>query len=115
MDVLLVEAQMKSYGRVKDGSMNLNFRTNREISNEEAKQIDEYYQQNGFLAFKKDEITLDEIPDTNSTVPGAKSPSVLLRTELWKKHMNTGGSKATFPEYYQKAMAGFIQAVEDSY
>jgi hypothetical protein len=114
-NILLVEAQLRGYSRVKDGSMNLSFRTNREISSEEAKQIDEYYQQNGFLAFKKDKPTLDEIPDTNSSVPGAKSPSAILRQELWKKHMNTGGSKATFPEYYQKAMAGFTQAVEDSY
>lgn len=106
---------MKSYGRVKDGSMNLNFRTNREISNEEAKQIDEYYQQNGYLAFKKDALKLEEIPDGNSSTPGAKSPSKILRDALWKKHVTLGGKKEDFPEYYQKVMQQFIVVVEESY
>lgn len=115
IDILLVEAQLKGYGRVKDGSMNLSFRTNREISHEEAKQIDEYYQQNGFLAFKKDKPKLSEIPDTDSNTPGAKSPSVILRETLFKKHMNTGGKKEDFPDYYQKVMAQLTLAVEESY
>ena len=114
-DILLVEAQMKGYGRVKDGSMNLSFRTNREISHEEAKQIDEYYQQNGYLAFKKDKPKLEEIPDFDSSVPGAKSPSKVLRDALWKKHVTTGGKKEDFPEYYQKVMAQLTLAVEESY
>jgi hypothetical protein len=114
--ILLVEAQLKGYGRVKDGSMNLSFRTNREISHEEAKQIDEYYQQNGYLAFRKDQqLRLEDIPDNDSSVPGAKSPSKVLRDALWKKHVTLGGKKEDFPDYYQKVMAQLLLAVEESY
>lgn len=95
--------------------MNFRFRSNREVPSDEVKLIADYFQQNGWLAFQVDEFKGGEIPDTNTSVPGAKSPSVQLREALFKKHMTSVGSKQDFPEYYQKTINGFIRAVEESY
>lgn len=115
MKTLLIEAQLKSHARVKDGSMNITFHTAKEIETEELTLIDKYWKQNGWMAFKIDEINTDDIPDTNTDVPGAKSPSVRLRYALFAKHMAVGGAKETFPTYYNRAIEGFIVAVTDSY
>lgn len=115
MKTLLVEAQLKNFGRVKDGAVNFAFRSTREMTNEEFRLIDEYYQQNGWLAFKIDEFDGSEMPDENTKISGQKSPSQYLRTCLFAKHMHNGGTKDTFPAYYQKAINGFAQAVIDSY
>lgn len=114
--VLLLEAQLRSYSRVKDGSVNIAFRSNKELTSEELKFIDEYFQQNGWMAFQPNEFKGGEIPQENAEgKPGQISPSQHLRNRLFAKHMATGGSKETFPSYYQRAMEGFAQAVDDSY
>lgn len=114
-DILLVEAQLKTYSRVKDGSVNIGFRTAREMTNDEVKLLDQRFQQNGWLAFKENEPTLDEIPDEAAAIKGQISPSKYLRMRLFAKHMNQGGSKEDFPAYYQKAIYGFAEAVDESY
>lgn len=114
-DILLVEAQLRSYSRVKDGSVNINFRTARELTNAEVALIDKRFQQNGWLAFKENELTLDDIPDEKAKIKGQISPSKYLRNRLFAKHMHDGGTKETFPDYYHKAIYGFAQAVDDSY
>lgn len=115
MKTLLVEAQLRNFNRVKDGSVNFSFRSMREMNLDEFSLVDQYYQQNGWLAFKIDEFDGTEIPDTNTEVPGMKSPSLRQREALFAKHMNTGGTKETFPAYYNKAMEGFINAITESY
>lgn len=113
--VILVEAQLRSYSRVKDGTMNIGFRTAREMSNEEAKQIDSHFQGNGWLVFKENEPALEDIPDAKAEIKGQVSPSQYLRNRLFAKHMANGGTKEDFPDYYHKAIYGFAQAVDDSY
>lgn len=113
--IILVEAQLRSYSRVKDGSMNIGFRTAREMSNQEAKDIDSHFQGNGWLVFKENEPTLDEIPDEKAKIKGQISPSQYLRNRLFAKYMAEHGTKEGFDEYYRKAMYGFAQAVDDSY
>lgn len=113
MKILLVEAHLKSFSRVKDGSVKLSFTTAREIDKEEFSLMDGYYQQKGWLAFKIDEFVGDEIPDGNTNVPGGKSPSQILRNSLFARHMNNGGTKEDFPAYYNKMMAQFDAAAND--
>lgn len=115
MRTLLIEAQLKAHSRVKDGSMNITFHTMKEIETEELTLIDKYWKQNGWLAFKIDEFDGSEIPEDNTNVQGQKSPSKRLRLALFAKHMQMGGTKETFPAYYNKCIDGFEQAVIDSY
>lgn len=114
MKILLVEAELKSMTRVKDGSVNLGFNTQAEVPNDEFKLYDQYWHQNGWLAFQLDEFKGDEIPETNTKVQGKVSPSTYLRTRLFAKHMAAGGTKETFPPYYERAIYGFAEAVDDS-
>lgn len=114
MKILLVEATLTKFSRIKSNAVNLSFQTMREISNEEFSLMDQYYQQNGHLGFKIDEIDLSDIPDVNTKIEGQRSDSQYLRNCLYSKHINKGGSKEDFPAYYHKAMMGFAQAVNDS-
>lgn len=114
MKVLLVEATLKRFARKADHSVTLTFETMREMTADEFGLVDQYYQQNGHLAFKIDEIDMSDIPDTNTEIQGQRSDSQYLRSCLYSKHMNSGGTKETFPAYYHKAMQGFASAVNDS-
>ncbi len=113
MKVLLVEAQLRSFSRVKDGSVNLGFRTMQEMSPESFALADQYFQKNGFLAFKRDEIDIAEIPDENTQIKGKRSRSQLLRNKLLVLHFKKGGTKDNFTEYYDKVMDGIDQSIQD--
>lgn len=115
MKTLLIEAQLTKTSRVKDGTVNMNFRTMREVSSEEYLLMDKYWTQNGWVAFKMDQFDGTELPEDNTKVQGQKSPSTRLRLALFAKHMNKGGGKDTFPAYYNRCMDAFEQAVNDSY
>jgi hypothetical protein len=116
MKTLLVPSQLVRFSRKKDGSVSYTFESTIEISNKDFSLTDKYYQQTGYMAFKLNEFTDDDIPDTNAEKrQGEISPSTHLRNRLFAKHMNTGGSKDTFPEYYRKAIEGFANAVDNSY
>lgn len=115
MKTLLLEAQLKSHTRVKDGSMNITFHTAREIDTDELTLIDKYWKQNGYVAFKMDEFDGSEMPEDNTKIQGQKSPSLRLRNALFAKHMHKGGTKDGFPAYYNRVLDGFVQSVIDSY
>lgn len=113
MKILLVEANLKDFGRRKDGSVRFSFVSNREMDNDEFSLVDQYYQQNGHLAFKLDEIEASEIPEENTQIKGQLSPSQTLRRKIFALHMKKGGTKDTFTPYYHKVMAGIEQSVQD--
>lgn len=102
--------------RKSDDSVTMNFVTQEEITTEKFTEIDAYRKVNGFLLFKANgAFDKHEIPTEDAQIKGQVSPSQYLRKCLFRKHMATGGTKETFPAYYDRAMAGFAQAVNDSY
>lgn len=116
MKTLLVKAQLSSSpSRKADSSVTLKFTTMEEISNEDFALMDEYFKQSGWLAFKMNEMEVSDLPKENATVEGDLTPSQYLRRNLYAKHMALGGTKETFPAYYNKAMAGFATAVQNSF
>lgn len=116
MKTLLVKAQLTSSpNRLKDGSVTLKFSTLEEISNEDFATMDEYWKQNGWLAFKLNDIKEQDLPKENATVEGELTPSQYLRRNLYAKHIAVGGKKEDFPTYYSKVMAGFAKSVQDSF
>lgn len=114
MKILLVEAQLKKFSRNADSSVNYNFKSAKEISNEDFALTDQYFQQNGYLAFKIDEINIDDIPDVSPEVRGQISDSQYLRNCLFSKFMNAGGKKEDFTPFYHREMQKFAQSVNDS-
>lgn len=115
MKTLLVEAQLTKVSRVKDGSVNLTFHTASEITTDDYMLMDQYWQNNGWVAFKMNEFEVGDIPTENATLKGQKSDSQYLRSCLFAKHMAQGGTKENFAPYYHKAMQGFADAVNNSY
>jgi hypothetical protein len=113
MRTLLIEAQFVKFGRRKDGSVGFSFNTTREVTNDEFSLIDKYYQQQGWLAFKINEIEESEIPVEQTSIKGQLSPSQILRRKIFALHMKKGGSKDDFTPYYNKVMSGFEQAVQE--
>lgn len=115
MKTLLLEAQLTRHNRLKDGSVTLTFTTAQEIDADTYLDIDRYWQQNGWMAFKLNENVAVDIPTGDATIKGQISDSQYLRNCLFAKHMATGGTKDTFPAYYHTAMSGFAMAVNNSY
>jgi hypothetical protein len=115
MKILLLEARLEGFRRLKYGEGSYTFKTLGELTSEAFTLSDRYFQQSGHLAFKMDEFKGDEMPDENTQIKGEITPSQYLRSRLFAKHMAKGGSKDTFPEYYKNAIYGFAQAVDDSY
>ena len=113
MKILLIEATLLKFGRVKDGSVNFSFRSMREMNNEEFALVDRYYQKNGHMAFKLDEIEATDVPTENTSIKGQLSPSQILRRKIFALHMKKNGTKEDFPDYYGKVMAGFENAVQE--
>jgi hypothetical protein len=109
---LLVEASLTGFSRIKDGSVKFSFKSMREMSNDEFSLVDKYYQQPGWLAFKMDEVSIDDIPAEGTDMKGRYSPSQLLRNKIFALHMKKGGTKEDFTPYYTRIMAGLEESVQ---
>lgn len=115
MKPLKLTAQFTKGNRLKDDSVSLTFVTAEEVTTDLFTQIDQYRKQSGYLLFKVNDFDPSEIPTDNARITGQISPSQYLRNCLFAKHMKTGGTKDTFPAYYEKVMARFAQKVNESY
>ena len=113
MKPLLVKAQLTSSpNRRKDGSITLKFTTMEEMDNDSFSLMDQYWNQNGWLCFKTNDINTDDMPKENATVEGQQTPSQYLRSNLFALHMAKGGRKETFPQYYERMMAQITMNVQ---
>lgn len=113
MQILLTEATLTSFSRKKDGSVKLSFDTLQEISKDDFGVMDDYYRQNGHLAFKMDEVDIDDIPEENTQIKGQRSRSQLLRLKIYALHMKKGGTKENFTPFYDKTMDRIDRALQD--
>lgn len=113
MRTLLLPAQLTSFARRNDNSVRYTFTTLGEVSNKDFSLIDQYFQKEGWLAFKLDEIDTGDLPSENTEIKGKKSRSQLLRLKIFALHMKQGGTKETFPAFYDKMMDSIDQAVQD--
>ena len=113
MKILLVEAILTKFSRKKDGSVTLGFETLKEISKEEFGLMDDYYRQNGHLAFKMNEISVEDIPNEDAQIKGSKSRSQQLRLKIFALHMKKGGNKSDFTPFYERYMNRIDTAVQE--
>lgn len=98
--------------RIKDGSVNLNLNTMEEVSKADFALMDDYWQKDGWLAFKTNEFNGDEMPEINATVEGQVSPSKHLQKTLFALHMARGGKSETFNDFYLKTMAKITRDIQ---
>ena len=78
---------LDGYKRKKDRSYSLNFITGLELGKEDRDQIDEAWQQEGWLIFAPNGTQI-ELPTERASVDGGKTPSQMLRGRLfvyWKE------------------------------
>lgn len=113
MRILLVEAVLKSFKRNDDSSVNYTFKSMKEIDNDDFALTDQYFKQPGFLAFKLDEISLDDIPDEDTKVKGQISRSKQTRLKIFALHMKKGGRKDNFQPFYERYMNRIDRAIQD--
>lgn len=106
-------AVLDSANRKKDGSISLKFVTNKELTTEEYMVVDTFRQATGWLLFKEDEFTDDDIPEDNAP-SDLKSPSLRLRNVLYVYHMNKTGDPSTFRTFYEQTIEKYITKVKES-
>lgn len=114
MKHLQLAASLKSYNRRKDRSVTITFESDTEVDNATLAYIDDTMGDNGFVLFRRNQFTPDEVPTEDAEIKGAVSPSKYLRSCLFAKHMADGGKKEDFPKRYEKYIYGLAQEINDS-
>lgn len=114
MNHLQLPANLKSYNRRKDRSVTITFETDGEVDNKTLAYIDDTMGDNGFVLFRRNQFSTDEVPTVDAEIKGKVSPSKYLRSCLFAKHMAEGGTKDDFPKRYEKYIYGLAQEINDS-
>ncbi len=102
-------AILTSVSYTKDGGLRLGFTTN-ELNYEDKLTAAKFYQSFGYVLFKENQFTDEEIPATDAT-DESKSPAQRLRATLfvlWKQR----GSKGEFEVFYRANMELAIERVK---
>lgn len=113
MKPLKLKVVFKPARRYADDSIGLAQVTAEEADGDDLKMIDEYRGKTGWILFKPNEPTIEDIPTEQAVVKGELSPSQRLRKKIIALHFKKGGSREGVAEYYQKVMAGIEQSVQD--
>lgn len=95
---------------LKDGGLSLGFATN-ELSIEDKVIASEFHQKYGYLLFKPNSFTEEEVPEVDAT-DESKSPSQRLRGALFVYWKNKPAPKSDFETFYRKQMEKIIDRVK---
>lgn len=112
MSILKIPAILDGSVRKKDNSHSLRFVTSLETSKEQRQQIDELFQQSGWLLFCSDEEKHIEIPKDKSGID-TKKPSERLRDVLfvwWKAEFE---EKMDYDSFYKFQMESIINKIKE--
>lgn len=101
-----IPAILSGFSSLVAGGLSLRFST-QELTPEEELIILQHKGQAGYLLFKPDSFSEDEIP-TEDTETGFKTPSQRLRGVLYKLHMESDGTPESFSVFYNKKMEQII-------
>lgn len=103
------EASLDGVSYLADGGVSLRFAT-KELNTEERVKVSYFHRQYGWVCFKANKFTEDEIPKAEAE-EGEKSPSQRLRAALyvlWKQR----GSKGDFEVFRRRSMEDAINRVK---
>lgn len=109
MEKIQVPAILTRISFLKDGGVSLGFSTN-ELSDEEKILLSKYYQKFGWLLFRENELTTEDIPTEDADFEG-KTPSKRLRAALfvyWKQK----GKQEDFEDFYRGKMNEFVEHIK---
>lgn len=104
-------ATLTSVAFTADGGLRLTFHT-QELTAEEKVIASQYHQQFGWLLFKANEFSTEDIPKDEASDEG-KSPSQRLRAVLfvaWQQR----GAKGDFESYYRRQMQRITDRVKEA-
>ncbi len=103
-------AILTSISYTKDGGLRLGFTTN-ELDDESKIIASSFYNQFGFVLFKENEFTLDDIPTENAEGK-YKSKGQHYRSTLYALWVKQGKPDTDFETYYRKHMESLIESVK---
>lgn len=110
MNTIQIPVTLDGLSRKKDRSASLRFTTISELSTEDFSELDKKYQDSGWLLFKPNAFSEDEIPEGDVETDIEKPQSVQIRDALWvlfKAKGNSGADKEGFKTFYRKYMQAF--------
>lgn len=96
--------------RKADGSVKLEAVTTYEVSTEDYMLMDTYRQSAGWLLFKENEFTEEDIPQEDIEIDISKSQGTQLRDALWVLYRAKGhnaADKEAWNIFYRKQMQAF--------
>lgn len=105
--IIQVPATLDSANRKKDRSVKFAFTTTKEISTDEFMVMDSFHQSAGYLLFKENEFSEEEIPEEDVEADIEKSQSVQVRDALWvlyKAKGNDTKDKQKWNLFYRQNM-----------
>lgn len=93
--------------RKADGSVKLEFVTNLEISTDEYMVMDTYRQSIGWLLFRENEFSIEDVPQEDVDAEVGKSQATQVRDALWVLYRARGldiNDKEEWNRFYRKNM-----------
>lgn len=105
-----VPAILESFSTRKDRGASIRFSSN-ELSDEDFLILKQFQGTFGFLLFKENNFTPQDIPREDAP-DISKSPAKRLRAALFVLHMQQGGTKENFEPFYVEKMEKMIDHVK---
>lgn len=102
--------------RKADGSVKLEAVTNYEVTTEDYMLMDSYRQSVGYLLFRENEFTQEEVPQEDVETDLGKSMSSQIRDALWVLYRAKGGNgadKEEWNKFYRKHQISFKARILD--
>lgn len=103
--IIMIPVTMDIPKRKADSSVKLSFVTNSEVSTEDYMMMDTYRQSSGWLMFRENEFTVDDVPQEDVDVEVGKSQATQIRDALWVLYTTKGGKtedKEAWNIFYRK-------------
>ena len=104
---IIVPAQLTRVSRRADRSVSLGFVTGLEISSQNYMLMDTFYQSEGWLLFKENEIKEEEVPEEDAEF-GGKTQAQRLRGVLYRVWESTKTTEK-FEDYYKAETERIIE------
>jgi hypothetical protein len=108
--IIQVPATLDSANRKKDRSVSFRFTTMKEITTDEFIVMDSYFQSPGWLLFKENTFSEEEIPKNDVETDTEESQSVQVRNALWvlfKAMGHNSGDKELWNRFYREKQQQF--------
>ena len=108
--IIMITVTMDIPKRKADSSVKLSFTTNSEVTTNDYMMMDSYRQSSGWLLFRENEFTEEDVPTEDVDVEIGKSQATQVRDALWVLYTSKGGKpedKEAWNIFYRKQMQNY--------